>query len=891
MKITFIRKGFFTCIAILSAVVSSIAQTITTGAVSPATICAGSDISVPFTTTGTFAAGTVFIVQLSDAKGVFPATPVELGTGTKSPLNADIPATASAGTAYKVRVITKSPAVTGNASPELKINAQPAKPVSDTEIIYCQNEKALVLNAIGASGATFKWYTSATSSSPLSAAPVPETDAAGTESYYVAQSVNGCESARTEVKVIVKAASAVPELVSKDDYCIGEKPSALVANGTDINWYDEDGNKLSKAPVPSTENAGETIYFITQTEANKCESPVLKGKITITIHSLPANLPVISDSVCQDSKAKNYTFTTKQATGNKVNWYTALTGGSNIETPSVSLKAADEYVFYATQETAKGCESAKRTIQRVVVNALPVPPVIEKSVIEYCQFVQAKPLTAKPLSKATLNWYGTDPTGEKELKSAPVPSTEKGGTTSYYVAQTLAGCTGSPAKIDVKINTTPKPQTTTYLAYCQNENAPVLDATGSVLKWYREANSGEFQGVPFTPFTEKVQDYSFYVTQTGANGCESPKEEIKIHIKPLPSATITGSASIDLGQTASVTLRFTGDGPWAYVLSNGTTDTTDEATHTITVKPSITTTYLVTEVSNDCGKGIPIGSALVTVKVPTISSGNPSVSTVCSGKTFNVPFQQSGEFPAENKFSVQISTVNDDSRFYTIPSVATSSIITATLPDTTAGGRYFIRVISSAANEDFIVKGNVSAITLTANPLPVATLSGAQSILAGQSANLKVETTGSAPWTFTLNDGAKDSLITAAGTPYNFKVSPRTTTFYTITKVTNACGTGKGAGSARIQVDPILGIEPPVAADWVNVYPTIIAAQCTVEVSGTISAKGANVEIVDLNGRSRMFKKVSQKTTEMDFSGFPSGLYLLRIQNGNLNTVKRIMKR
>jgi hypothetical protein len=887
MKITFITKGFFTCFAILSAVVSSIAQTITTGAVSPATICAGSEISVPFTTTGTFAAGTIFTVQLSDSKGVFPASPVVLGTGTKSPISADIPAATSAGTDYTVRVITKSPAVLGKASSDLKINAQPAKPVADTEISYCQNEKATALTATGAS---LKWYTSATSSSSLGSAPVPDTDVAGTISYYVTQTTNGCESARTEVEVAVKASSAVPDLVSKDEYCIGEKTVALVAKGTDVNWYDEDGNKLSKAPVPSTEKAGETVYFFTQTEANKCESPIVKGKITITVNALPANLPVISDSVCQERNTKTYTFTTKPATGNTVNWYTALTGGSEIKAPSIDLKTADESVFYATQVTAKGCESAKRTIQRVVVNALPALPVIDKSVIEYCQFVQAKPLTAKPLTKATLNWYETNKIDEVELKSAPVPSTAEGGTTSYYVAQTLEGCTGDRAKIDVKINTTPKPQTTTSLAYCQNENAPVLDATGSVLKWYREANSSEFQGVPFIPFTEKVQDYSFYVTQTGANGCESPKEEIKIHIKSLPSATISGNASIDLGQTASVTLRFTGDGPWVYVLSNGTTDTTSQSTHTLTVKPSTTTTYLVTEVSNDCGKGIPIGSALVTVKVPTISSGNPSVSTVCSGKTFNVPFQQSGEFPVENKFSVQISTVNEDSRFYTIPSIATSNVVTATLPDTTAGGRYFVRVISSATNEDFIVKGNVSAITITTNPLPVATLSGAQSILAGQSANLKVEMTGNAPWTFTLNDGVKDSLITAAVTPYTFKVSPKATTFFTITKVTNVCGTGKGAGSARIQVDPILGIEPPVAGDWVNVYPTIIATQCTVEVSGTIAAKGAHAEIIDLNGRSRMVKTIRQKTTEVDFSGIPSGLYLLRIQNGNVSTVKRVMK-
>jgi hypothetical protein len=611
----------------------------------------------------------------------------------------------------------------------------------------------------------------------------------------------------------------------------------------------------------------------------------------VIVNATPAPLPTVSDIFCQERADKTYTFPTKASDGNTINWYTAATGGTaTTATPSVNLKTAGETTFYATQISGKGCESITRIVQKVKVKPLPALPGIEKPVIEYCQFVPAVPLTATPVTNGILNWYKTNDQGEAPSGAAPTPSTAEGGTTSYFVGQTLEGCIGDRAKIDVKINTTPKPTTTTALAYCQNQVAPVLSATGTVLKWYREANGAEWQGVPFTPFTEKVQDYSFYVTQTGANGCESPKEEIKIHIKSLPSATISGSSTIDLGQTATVTIKFTGDGPWIYALSNGVTDTTDQANHQVQVKPSTTTSYLVTEVSNACGKGLPIGTALVTVKVPTINSGNPSVAEACAGKTFNVPFQQSGDFPAGNTFKLQIATVNEDAKFFTIPSVASSNSVTATLPDTTKGGTYFLRVISAGTNPDFTVKGSVSAITLTTSPLPIATLTGTQTILIGESADLKVEITGKSPWTFSLNNGVKDTLITAVATPFTFKVTPKVTTTYTITKSTNGCGTGKGAGSARVQVDPILGVEPPAPADWVKIYPTLIDSKVTVEITGVVSPKEASVEVIDLNGRTRVTKSIRQKTTDVDFESYPSGLYLIRIQNGNLNTVQRVMK-
>ncbi|MEO6687266.1 MAG: hypothetical protein ABIN24_14945, partial [Dyadobacter sp.] len=117
MKKTFIRKGIFACIAAIVGIASSFAQTaITTDAINPASVCVGGSVTVAYTPIGTVTAGTVFSAELSDATGTFPATPNVIGTGTASPLNGVIPTSLAAGTAYKIRVTTSTPAIVGDPS-------------------------------------------------------------------------------------------------------------------------------------------------------------------------------------------------------------------------------------------------------------------------------------------------------------------------------------------------------------------------------------------------------------------------------------------------------------------------------------------------------------------------------------------------------------------------------------------------------------------------------------------------------------------------------------------------------------------------------------------------------------------------------------------------------
>jgi uncharacterized delta-60 repeat protein len=91
-------------------------SSITTSPLSSNSLCQNSTQSVGYTATGTFNPGNTFTAQLSDAAGSF-ANAVNIGTlssTTGGSINVTIPANATAGTAYRIRVVSSNPVVTGS---------------------------------------------------------------------------------------------------------------------------------------------------------------------------------------------------------------------------------------------------------------------------------------------------------------------------------------------------------------------------------------------------------------------------------------------------------------------------------------------------------------------------------------------------------------------------------------------------------------------------------------------------------------------------------------------------------------------------------------------------------------------------------------------------------
>jgi hypothetical protein len=83
-----------------------------------------------------------------------------------------------------------------------------------------------------------------------------------------------------------------------------------------------------------------------------------------------------------------------------------------------------------------------------------------------------------------------------------------------------------------------------------------------------------------------------------------------------------------------------------------------------------------------------------------------------------------------------------------------------------------------------------------------ATLAGGGSICKGSVDNLLVTLVGTAPFSFTLNDGNKDTVISnVLSSPYLITLSPSTTTTYTLVAVQDAKCKGIANGTATIQAN------------------------------------------------------------------------------------------
>jgi hypothetical protein len=122
----------------------AVTNTITTGTISGSSFCAGqTGISIPFTASGTFTSGNVFTAQLSGSTGSF-TSPTTIGTlsstATSGTITSSVALPNTPGTAYRIRVISSTPAATGtdnganltiSATPTVS-NAGPAQSVCTT---------------------------------------------------------------------------------------------------------------------------------------------------------------------------------------------------------------------------------------------------------------------------------------------------------------------------------------------------------------------------------------------------------------------------------------------------------------------------------------------------------------------------------------------------------------------------------------------------------------------------------------------------------------------------------------------------------------------------------------------------------------------------------------
>ena len=599
------------------------------------------------------------------------------GTGSAT---APTPSTSTVGsTTYYV-----SQTVTGCESPRASItvivNAIPAAPGVTTPITYCQNAVAAQLTA---TGSNLLWYTVPSGGTGSSTAPTPSTSTPGTTTYYVSQSVNGCESPRASIVVIVIALPAAPGVTTPVNYCQNAVAVPLTANGTNLLWYTvpTGGTGSSTAPIPSTTTVGSTIYYVSQT-VNNCEGP--RASITVIVNAIPA-APGVTTPVnyCQNAVAAPLT-----ANGTNLLWYTVPTGGTGSSTaPTPSTTTVGSTTYYVSQ-TIIGCESPRASIT-VIVNAIPAAPGVTTPVT-YCQNAAATALTA---TGSNLLWY-TVPTGGTGSSTAPVPQTSTPGSTTYYVSQTVNGCESPRASIVVIVIALPAaPGVTTPVNYCQNAVASQLTATGANLLWYTTPTGGTGSSIAPTPSTTTVGSTNYYVSQT-VNNCEGPRATITVNVFAIPAAPgVTSPVNYCRNATATA-LTATGNNLLWYTVPSGGTGSSTAPIPSTGIPGN--TTYYVSQTVNGCES--PRATIVVTI-LPT-----PSVPLVTSPVTY-----------CQNATAVPLTATGSNLLWYTVPTGGTGSSIAPTPSTTTVGNTTYY--VSQTVNS---CESPRTGITVTIMALPAA---------------------------------------------------------------------------------------------------------------------------------------------------------------------------
>lgn len=654
----------------------------------------------------------------------------------------------------------------GRATINVVVNSTPGVPSVVSPVNYCQGATSASLSA---SGTSLKWYATKTGGTGSTSTPIPNTSVAGVFKFYVSQTISGCESERDSIIVTINATPAAPGVTTPLSYCVGSSAPALTASGVSLKWYTTatGGTASTIAPTPGTASSGTFTFYVSQTSAAGCESA--RASISVNVSSGTA-APTASSPITYCVGA---TATALTATGTSLLWYTSATGGTGSSTapiPSTAVAMTD--TFYVSQTLSSGgCGESPRTPIIVVVNPTLSAPAVPYSAITYCSGKTASVLSASGIN---LKWY-TVATGGTASTSAPTPSTASAGITTYYVSQSTAlGCESPRNSITVTVNATPAaPTVSSPVEYCSGTTATALTATGTTLKWYNTDTGSTFTSTAPTPNTSSTGFTYYYVSQTSALGCESPRSEINVIVYATPSAPTVGFLVTLCLDGPSGPLSATGSGLKWYTTATGGTGSTTAPTPSTASTGS--TYYYVTQTSSS---GCESPRATILVNIDTLL-GAPTVTTPVTY--------------CQNETATALIASGSSLRWY-LGSPSGSYTTSAPIPNTAIAGttKYYVSRVSVAGCE-----GHKDSISVTINPLPAApVVTSTLNYCEGATSSALSATGTSLKWYTTATGGTSS---TTAPTPST--TIPGTTAYYV--SQTSSLGCEGPRAAITVIVNPI----------------------------------------------------------------------------------------
>lgn len=344
------------------------------------------------------------------------------------------------------------------------------------------------------------------------------------------------------------------------------------------------------------------------------------------------------------------------------------------------------------------------------------------------------------------------------------------------------------------------------------------------------------------------------------------------------TASISGNATICAGTSATISIALAGTGPWsfAYTINGGSPITATSTSSTYTFAATTAGTYALSGVTDatPCS-GTTSGSATIVVNSAITTS---SAITTCSGNnsTYTVEFDISGGTPAS--YSVSGGTITNGNHF-------TSSPINS-------GTAYSFTVNDANNCSPLTVSGTKTCVN-TGPCSATATMSGGGTICNGSTSTLTVALTGQAPWNFTIDPG--NITITNQNTS-PFTITTTVAGTFSVTAIADATCTGTSSGSAVVTScyvgPPPTGMEENSSLKDIIIYPNPTSGNIHISIKNADFSE-LQITVVDVLGTaiySGLEKGISSDfLTQINLQHVPSGMYYIKLSNGNDHVINKLI--
>jgi len=233
--------------------------------------------------------------------------------------------------------------------------------------------------------------------------------------------------------------------------------------------------------------------------------------------------------------------------------------------------------------------------------------------------------------------------------------------------------------------------------------------------------------------------------------CTAASDNVTITVNPLPTATMSGTATICVGSSTTISTTLTGTPPWSVTWSDFVTQTNIMSSpFTRIVTPSLgITTYTVTAVSDANCTGTFSGSTVVTAN-PVVTANAGTDATTCVGEATTLNSTPGG---GDGTYTFAWTVQSG-------PNTSTAQFSSATAEDPTftptAAGSYVLRFTAN----DGICTAAFDDVTITVNPVVTANAGADATICIGGTVNLNgTPGGGDASYTFawTVQSGPNTS--------------------------------------------------------------------------------------------------------------------------------------